>query len=639
MLNPKNISDNNALLLYRVGPVFCCSPTRSVESVVIPPSMSKPPGVNSLRPGVFKHVSGIVNIVDLRVAFGVDSEAQGHSGRIIIVNLESAHSGFWVDEIIDVIKFPDKGWGQLPALIPRDIFERILLFNEKIQLYCQFEKLNICKKSGYLREYIHQLETIEKKDEMTQGSNANRALKNNADVPEKEKKLTVRSSINDEAGNVKVKTDKISSSASPGSLNSSSKQQFKSAIHKIEPVEKETANNKTAGVNVGSITDRQNLDLNNEYKNKLWTDVEKKATSSRDETVKDQVATSNKQQQQILSQENNATYSRDYSSAHTNVKEKSISKDVDVSGRNAYGDDEDDTLLFVSIITAIAVLLAIVVFYVLDGGVQTNDDERLSGAAEVVEAVNDISIINQSAGQNLDAAADIEEYVENVDAAVDINNDVEDVLVPVPQKHSADNTDNLLAPEISQQIAEGTASVEKDEQGYVIVIEQFADNVIDEKELNTTELDTKQDIKQSTTNLGLKQHEADQAESEINEVFESKEQSVKQDFIVDQDLQENDMNDIDESQASEAVIVSDVTDSIEKQTDSKGVQGAEASKDKVVSKEIVHIVVKGDTLWHIARRYVANPYRYPELAKLSNIKNPDLIYPGDRVKIIIIYKK
>jgi nucleoid-associated protein YgaU len=56
---------------------------------------------------------------------------------------------------------------------------------------------------------------------------------------------------------------------------------------------------------------------------------------------------------------------------------------------------------------------------------------------------------------------------------------------------------------------------------------------------------------------------------------------------------------------------------------------------KIVSTVVIHVVVKGDTLWHIARRYIRNPWRYPELARLSKIENPDLIYPGDRVRIII----
>lgn len=54
---------------------------------------------------------------------------------------------------------------------------------------------------------------------------------------------------------------------------------------------------------------------------------------------------------------------------------------------------------------------------------------------------------------------------------------------------------------------------------------------------------------------------------------------------------------------------------------------------KKVIKEVIHIVVKGDTLWAIAKKYVNNPFLYPELARLSNIKNPHRIYPGNRVRI------
>ena len=61
---------------------------------------------------------------------------------------------------------------------------------------------------------------------------------------------------------------------------------------------------------------------------------------------------------------------------------------------------------------------------------------------------------------------------------------------------------------------------------------------------------------------------------------------------------------------------------------------------KTVAKRkiIIHKIVKGDTLWAIAKRYVNNPYRYPELAKLSKIKNPNRIYPGNKVRIIIYIK-
>lgn len=49
----------------------------------------------------------------------------------------------------------------------------------------------------------------------------------------------------------------------------------------------------------------------------------------------------------------------------------------------------------------------------------------------------------------------------------------------------------------------------------------------------------------------------------------------------------------------------------------------------------VHTVVRGDTLWAIAEHYLDDPWRYRELAQLSRIKNPDLIYPGNTIRIII----
>jgi len=44
-------------------------------------------------------------------------------------------------------------------------------------------------------------------------------------------------------------------------------------------------------------------------------------------------------------------------------------------------------------------------------------------------------------------------------------------------------------------------------------------------------------------------------------------------------------------------------------------------------------VEKGDKLIHICRRYLENPGKWPEVAKFNRMKNPDLILPGQRVKI------
>ena len=53
------------------------------------------------------------------------------------------------------------------------------------------------------------------------------------------------------------------------------------------------------------------------------------------------------------------------------------------------------------------------------------------------------------------------------------------------------------------------------------------------------------------------------------------------------------------------------------------------------SKQTTYVVVKGDTLWAIAKKYYGSGNQYNKIynANRDKIKNPNLIYPGQKLVI------
>ncbi len=45
---------------------------------------------------------------------------------------------------------------------------------------------------------------------------------------------------------------------------------------------------------------------------------------------------------------------------------------------------------------------------------------------------------------------------------------------------------------------------------------------------------------------------------------------------------------------------------------------------------VEYIVKKGDTLWAIAKKYYGSGSQYPKIVKENNIKNPNIIFPGQK---------
>jgi LysM repeat protein len=59
-------------------------------------------------------------------------------------------------------------------------------------------------------------------------------------------------------------------------------------------------------------------------------------------------------------------------------------------------------------------------------------------------------------------------------------------------------------------------------------------------------------------------------------------------------------------------------------------------KKEVQSDNVINYTVKkGDTLWAIAKEYLGSGTKYTQIASENNIKNPNLIYPGQVFKITV----
>lgn len=582
----------------------------------MPPKLTHPPGASSAMQGIFKYSSGIVHVVDLRKRFGVDDEDKCEPGRIVVVEVEGGHAGIWVDEIIDVIQFPLQGWGPVPAHIPRNVFSKTLLYDEKIMLYADFDLLHKFKDAGYLRQHIEVL----KKEKLQKQS----SVKPELDKPVAKNSVAKDFPENEHAAHVSPAATVISKPETIREKNMGSGSSEKSSqSHDRVPEVVAKHNKAKQPASSISITQSKSVVMQREESR-----LSKPATNLKNKIESIAAAAQNKTQSDAnprsgnisnykspgRSKASHAPLSSVDKKENANLVDESIN-DIFATTPVAKNEVSTENNMVFWMLGVVIMAMLVVMYFSFDNMFPENKKE----------SSNAISSFQKLAP--IVATDDVQSYEENVIEPNVAKLVVEDNPVLISKTSIASIRESALD--------DYRADIAHNKNDIVIVLQQPEDetDVLKEEAGESNARILNQNDEMSL--LGTRENKNEALIDAVQVPMQNTENASKSIAVAEKVAEdpEGEMGGLEVSVSNQDKNILEET-----QIGLPATPTVEIQK-QAAKKQVVHIVVRGDTLWHIAKRYIKNPYKYPELARLSKIKNPDLIYPGNKVIIIIESKK
>lgn len=601
--------DSN-LLLFQVGPVPCCVNSDAVQMVIEPPAhITAIPGSNAYRPGLMVYHKRAVSVYDVRTKFNLSTEQRG---KIIITEMNSQLFGFWVDKIQAVLTSDQGKWQILPIECPKELFEAVFMYKKQLIFKTSFIALAKAQVNTQVQHFINKLLIDEQKQQDDSKEKNIAQIKTTLDS-------TTIDNVNKKAENSdKTIIKKPASNIIPPKASHTESRSITKTPTPTTPTNLTNSNSlsKQANKKTPSISNKKKENdvlLNSKSTNnrqvptatESWT----KRKSQERLSKQHQIATPSLKKEPIV-RKINKDLTLPSSVTNKNIKPVSINRNtIESSEHNTTpspSKTDNTTIKEQSSGNTGIVLLFILIIglptigWYLFSSISSNDKTTSKTNYEpslvLKEKETPLNKPNTSAifkdkTKAIEINTPENEYTENI------------IKTNKPTKNFLSNETTHVNTDSSEIKETAFDSTEINNNGDTITItinDNNADFNPEEIKKEDTSLesiaDSKLENKTLTTHLIIK-----------NLSLNPNEKTVSVDINIES------TNSIEISEPSQK----------------------EKPSTTIITRRIIHTIARGDTLWHIAKRYIHDPYKYPQLAKLSKIKNPDLIYPGNNVIIII----